>query len=60
MMVPFLWMVSPRSRRGPRCSAPRRSPSRPGAHWENYATMWNALPGVTFGDFFLNSLKLAC
>ena len=33
--------------------------SRAGSHWENYARMWNALPGVTFGDFFLNSLKIA-
>jgi multiple sugar transport system permease protein len=59
MMVPFLWMLvtSLKTRAEVFGSAPLSLPT--GAHWENYATMWNALPGVTFGTFFLNSLKLA-
>jgi multiple sugar transport system permease protein len=59
MMVPFLWMVitSLKTRAEVFGSAPLTLPT--GAHWENYVTMWNALPGVTFGTFFLNSLKLA-
>jgi multiple sugar transport system permease protein len=59
MMIPFFWMVitSLKTRAEVFGASPLSLPS--GAHWENYATMWNALPGVTFGDFFLNSLKLA-
>jgi multiple sugar transport system permease protein len=59
MMVPFFWMVitSLKTRAEVFGAPPLSLPT--GAHWENYATMWNALPGVTFGDFFLNSLKLA-
>jgi ABC-type glycerol-3-phosphate transport system permease component len=59
MMVPFFWMVitSLKTRAEVFGAPPLSLPS--GAHWENYVTMWNALPGVTFGDFFLNSLKLA-
>jgi ABC-type glycerol-3-phosphate transport system permease component len=59
MMIPFLWMVvtSLKTRAEVFGSAPLSLPT--GAHWENYVTMWNALPGVTFGTFFLNSLKLA-
>jgi multiple sugar transport system permease protein len=59
MMVPFLWMVvtSLKTRAEVFGAAPLSLPTGP--HWENYATMWNALPGVTFGTFFLNSLKLA-
>ena len=59
MMIPFLWMVvtSLKTRAEVFGSSPLSLPT--GAHWENYVTMWNALPGVTFGTFFLNSLKLA-
>ena len=59
MTIPFFWMVitSLKTRAEVFGASPLSLPS--GAHWENYATMWNALPGVTFGDFFLNSLKLA-
>ena len=59
MMVPFFWMVitSLKTRAEVFGASPLSLPT--GAHWENYATMWNALPGVTFGTFFLNSLKLA-
>ena len=59
MMVPFLWMLitSLKTRAEVFGAPPLSLPT--GAHWENYATMWNALPGVTFGTFFLNSLKLA-
>ena len=59
MMVPFFWMVitSLKTRAEVFGAAPLSLPT--GAHWENYETMWNALPGVTFGTFFLNSLKLA-
>ena len=59
MMVPFLWMIvtSLKTRAEVFGAAPLSLPT--GAHWENYEKMWNGLPGVTFGTFFLNSLKLA-
>jgi len=59
MLVPFFWMVATSLKtRAEVFSAPLLSfPS--GFHPENYARMWSALPGVTFGDFFLNSLKIA-
>jgi multiple sugar transport system permease protein len=59
MMIPFLWMVltSLKTRAEVFGSAPLSLPSGP--HPENYATMWNAFPDVTFGTFFLNSIKLA-
>jgi multiple sugar transport system permease protein len=59
MIAPFLWMIltSLKTRAEVFGSAPLSLPS--GAHFENYEQMWNALPGVTFGTFFVNSLKLA-
>ncbi len=59
MMVPFFWMIvtSLKTRAEVFGAAPLSLPT--GAHWENYERMWNGLPGVTFGTFFLNSLKLA-
>lgn len=59
MMVPFFWMLltSLKTRAEVFGAAPLSLPSGP--HWENYARMWNGLPGVTFGTFFLNSLKIA-
>ncbi len=60
MMVPFFWMIvtSLKTRAEVFGSSPLSLPS--GAHFENYANMWNAFPqGVTFGTFFGNSLKLA-
>ena len=59
MMIPFFWMLltSLKTRAEVFGSAPLSLPS--GAHWENYATMWSAFGDVTFGNFFLNSLKLA-
>jgi len=59
MMLPFLWMVltSLKTRSEVFGGAPLSLPTGP--HFENYVTMWNALPGVTFGTFFINSLKLA-
>jgi ABC-type glycerol-3-phosphate transport system permease component len=59
MMVPFIWMVatSLKTRSEVFGAAPLAFPT--GFHLENYGKMWNALPGVTFGDFFLNSLKIA-
>lgn len=59
MMIPFFWMflTSLKKRSEVFGSPPLSLPSGP--HWENYEKMWNALPGVTFGDFFLNSLKIA-
>jgi multiple sugar transport system permease protein len=60
MMIPFLWMVSTslKTRREVFSSAPFSFPT--GLHWENYSNMWFALPGVTFGTFFQNSLFIAC
>ncbi len=59
MMLPFFWMfvTSLKTRAEVFGAAPFSLPSGP--HFENYRTMWDALPGVTFGTFFLNSLKLA-
>jgi multiple sugar transport system permease protein len=59
MMIPFFWMLltSLKTRAEVFGSAPLSLPSGP--HWENYATMWNAFGDVTFGNFFLNSVKLA-
>ena len=59
MMAPFLWMIltSLKTRSEVFGGNPLSLPSGP--HFENYVTMWNALPGVTFGTFFVNSIKLA-
>lgn len=59
MMLPFFWMIltSLKTRSEVFGGALLSLPS--GAHFENYVTMWNALPEVTFGTFFVNSLKLA-
>jgi ABC-type glycerol-3-phosphate transport system permease component len=59
MMIPFLWMLSTslKSRSEVFSSAPFSFPT--GLHWENYTNMWNALPDVTFGTFFQNSLIIA-
>ena len=59
MMLPFLWMLvtSLKTRAEVFGAAPLSLPTGP--HFDNYLKMWNALPGVTFGTFFLNSLKLA-
>ena len=59
MMVPFLWMISTslKTRAEVFGSAPFSLPTGP--HFDNYLKMWFALPGVTFGTFFQNSLKIA-
>lgn len=59
MMVPFFWMVltSLKTRAEVFGASPLGLPS--GIHPENYGNMWNGLPGVTFGTFFVNSLKLS-
>ena len=59
MIAPFLWMIvtSLKTRAEVFGAAPLSLPT--GAHFENYERMWNALPDVTFGTFFLNSIKLA-
>jgi ABC-type glycerol-3-phosphate transport system permease component len=59
MMIPFIWMIitSLKTRAEVFGAPPLSLPTGP--HWENYERMWNALPDVTFGTFFLNSLKLS-
>ena len=59
MMVPFFWMLltSLKTRAEVFGSPPLSLPTGP--HWENYERMWNAFGDVTFGTFFLNSLKIA-
>jgi multiple sugar transport system permease protein len=59
MVAPFLWMIitSLKTRSEVFGAAPLSLPT--GLHFENYERMWNGLPEVTFGTFFLNSLKLA-
>ncbi len=59
MMIPFIWMAttSLKTRAEVFTSPPFSFPT--GLHWENYANMWFALPGVTFGTFFQNSLVIA-
>ncbi len=59
MMIPFLWMLSTslKTRAEVFSRAPFSFPT--GLHWENYTKMWFALPGVTFGTFFQNSIVIA-
>jgi multiple sugar transport system permease protein len=59
MMIPFLWMLTTSLKtRAEVFSSPALSfPS--GLHWENYSRMWFALPDVTFGTFFQNSIVIA-
>ena len=59
MMIPFLWMLttSLKTRSEVFSSSPLSFPT--GLHWENYSTMWFAMPGVTFGTFFQNSIVIA-
>jgi multiple sugar transport system permease protein len=59
MMVPFIWMLltSLKARSEVFSTAPLQFPT--GLHWDNYVKMWFALPGVTFGTFFYNSLLIA-
>jgi len=59
MVIPFLWMFSTslKTRAEVFATAPFTFPT--GLHWENYATMWSALPGVTFGTFFQNSIVIS-
>jgi multiple sugar transport system permease protein len=59
MMIPFFWMLltSLKTRAEVFGAPPLSLPSGP--HWENYQRMWNAFGDVTFGTFFLNSLKIA-
>jgi multiple sugar transport system permease protein len=59
MMIPFLWMLSTslKTRAEVFSTSPLSFPS--GLHWENYSRMWFALPGVTFGTFFANSIVIA-
>jgi multiple sugar transport system permease protein len=56
MMAPFFWMIvtSLKTRAEVFGSSPLELPS--GAHLDNYARMWEALP---FGTFYVNSIKLA-
>jgi ABC-type glycerol-3-phosphate transport system permease component len=59
MMIPFLWMLttSLKTRAEIFTSPPLSFPT--GLHWENYSKMWFALPQVTFGTFFQNSIVIA-
>jgi multiple sugar transport system permease protein len=59
MMIPFLWMLatSLKTRAEVFSTSPLSFPT--GLHWENYTTMWFALPSVTFGTFFQNSIVIA-
>ena len=59
MIIPFLWMLttSLKTRAEVFSTAPLSFPT--GLHWENYTTMWFALPSVTFGTFFQNSIVIA-
>ena len=59
MMIPFFWMflTSLKTRAEVFGAPPLSLPSGP--HWDNYQRMWNAFGDVTFGTFFLNSLKIA-
>ena len=54
MMIPFLWMISTslKTRAEVFSTGPLSFPT--GLHWDNYATMWFAMPGITFGTFFGN------
>jgi ABC-type glycerol-3-phosphate transport system permease component len=59
MIIPFLWMLttSLKTRAEVFSTSPLAFPT--GLHWENYSKMWFALPSVTFGTFFQNSIVIA-
>ena len=59
MMIPFLWMLSAslKTRAEVFSTSPFTFPT--GLHFDNYSTMWFAMPGVTFGTFFQNSIVIA-
>ena len=59
MIIPFLWMLttSLKTRAEVFSTSPFSFPT--GLHWENYTKMWFALPSVTFGTFFQNSIVIA-
>jgi multiple sugar transport system permease protein len=59
MMVPFIWMVATAFKTRAEVGSTGLLEFPTGLHIENFSRMWSALPGVTFGDFFLNSLKIA-
>ncbi len=59
MMAPFLWMLAMSLKARPEVFSTGLLSFPTGLHWENYTNMWNALPGVTFGVFFQNSLVIA-
>jgi len=59
MMIPFLWMLSASLKTRAEVFSSSLLEFPTGLHFENYTKMWFALPDVTFGTFFQNSIVIA-
>ena len=59
MMIPFFWMLLTSLKTRAEVFGVGAAVAAERAHWDNYSTMWNAFGDVTFGNFFLDSVKLA-
>ena len=59
MMIPFLWMLSTSLKTRAEVFSSSLLEFPTGLHFENYTKMWFALPDVTFGTFFQNSIVIA-
>jgi pectin-derived oligosaccharide transport system permease protein len=58
VLYPLLWMVGT-SLKSPQEIASNLSVLPEHVTWANFSRGWSALPGITFGRFFLNSLVIA-
>jgi multiple sugar transport system permease protein len=58
VLYPLLWMVGT-SLKSPQEIASNLSVLPQHVTWANFGKGWSALPGITFGRFFLNSLVIA-
>jgi ABC-type glycerol-3-phosphate transport system permease component len=59
MMIPFLWMLSTSLKTRAEVFTTGLLDFPTGIHWDNYSRMWFAMPQVTFGTFFGNSVVIA-
>ncbi|WP_159886740.1 carbohydrate ABC transporter permease [Paenibacillus puerhi] len=56
MIYPLIWWVGASLKSNEELGSPGIFPSEP--KWSNYTDGWNAIPGRTFTDFYLNTLGL--
>lgn len=59
MMIPFLWMLSTSLKTRAEVFTTGLLDFPTGLHFDNYTKMWFAMPQVTFGTFFGNSIVIA-